>query len=215
MEQKKNYKQFCNRECEFFPCHKDADPENFSCLFCYCPLFPLGDKCGGKFTYNKLGIKDCSECTMPHDPANYDKMMEGCGKVCREFSDKRRKRRRRLIWCAVFALIMGALCLALPIIGVQNMWRIAELIDSPEVTPVLIQLKEAHFIPAYIPAAVCAVLSFIISYRLKGHKITAFVLLLPIFVVCLITALMLTEVNHVPMYTMIGILLEYVRLGAF
>ena len=24
--------------CEFFPCHKTAHPEDFNCLFCYCPL---------------------------------------------------------------------------------------------------------------------------------------------------------------------------------
>lgn len=215
MEEKNNSRQFCNKDCEYFPCHKDVDPDNFSCLFCYCPLFPLGDKCGGKFTYNKQGVKDCTECAMPHDPASYDRIIDGCAAVCREFSDKRRKRRRRLIGCAVFALIMGALCLALPILGVQNMWRIAELLDLPDVTQAVEQLKDAHFIPGYIPAAVCAVLTFLISFRLKGHKITAFVLILPIFLACLLTALALMEVNHVPMYTMFGILLEYLRLGAF
>ena len=30
----KHYAFFQNRECEFFPCHKGADPENFNCLFC-------------------------------------------------------------------------------------------------------------------------------------------------------------------------------------
>ena len=35
----KHYAYFCNRECEYFPCHKGADPENFNCLFCYCPLY--------------------------------------------------------------------------------------------------------------------------------------------------------------------------------
>lgn len=25
----KHYAYFCNRECEYFPCHKGADPENF------------------------------------------------------------------------------------------------------------------------------------------------------------------------------------------
>ena len=39
----KHYAYFCNRECEYFPCHKGADPENFNCLFCYCPLYVLGD----------------------------------------------------------------------------------------------------------------------------------------------------------------------------
>jgi len=32
----KHYSYFSNKECEYFPCHKGADPENFNCLFCYC-----------------------------------------------------------------------------------------------------------------------------------------------------------------------------------
>ena len=39
-----NYKFFSHRECEYFPCHKGADPERFNCLFCYCPLYLLGEK---------------------------------------------------------------------------------------------------------------------------------------------------------------------------
>lgn len=41
----KHYSFFSNKECEYFPCHQGADPENFNCLFCYCPLYALGDKC--------------------------------------------------------------------------------------------------------------------------------------------------------------------------
>ncbi len=65
-----------NRECEFFPCHKGADPEKFSCLFCYCPLYALGEKCGGHFTYTENGIKDCSNCLRPHQAENYESIME-------------------------------------------------------------------------------------------------------------------------------------------
>ena len=36
-----HYDFFQNRECEYFPCHQGADPETFSCLFCYCPLYTL------------------------------------------------------------------------------------------------------------------------------------------------------------------------------
>ena len=61
-----------NRECEFFPCHKGADPETFSCLFCYCPIYALGDQCGGHFFYNKDGVKDCSGCLIPHKRENFD-----------------------------------------------------------------------------------------------------------------------------------------------
>ena len=27
-----------HKKCEFFPCHKTEHPENFNCLFCYCPI---------------------------------------------------------------------------------------------------------------------------------------------------------------------------------
>lgn len=42
-----HYKFFQNRECEYFPCHKTNDPEHFNCLFCFCPLYALGERCGG------------------------------------------------------------------------------------------------------------------------------------------------------------------------
>jgi Zn-finger protein len=70
-----NYKFFQNKACEYFPCHQ-CDGENFSCLFCYCPLYTLGDQCGGNFTYTKDGIKDCSGCLIPHRKENYDHIME-------------------------------------------------------------------------------------------------------------------------------------------
>ena len=71
-----NYKFFQNLECEYFPCHKGADPENFNCLFCYCPLYALGENCGGGFTYTETGVKDCSACLRPHRRDGYEKIME-------------------------------------------------------------------------------------------------------------------------------------------
>ena len=71
-----NYDFFQNRKCEYFPCHQGADQEDFNCLFCYCPLYALGDKCGGSFTYTDSGIKDCSRCLRPHRRENYSKIME-------------------------------------------------------------------------------------------------------------------------------------------
>lgn len=71
-----NYDFFQHKECEYFPCHEGADPACFSCLFCYCPLYALGDKCGGCFTYTEDGIKDCSRCLKPHRRENYNKIME-------------------------------------------------------------------------------------------------------------------------------------------
>ena len=42
----KKYTFFQHKECEFFPCHKTNKPEDFNCLFCYCPLYALGNQCG-------------------------------------------------------------------------------------------------------------------------------------------------------------------------
>ena len=74
-----HYNFFQNRDCEYFPCHNGADEENFNCLFCYCPLYALGDKCGGNFTYTDTGIKDCSKCLFPHHAEHY---AEVCKKLC-------------------------------------------------------------------------------------------------------------------------------------
>lgn len=71
-----HYQFFQNKECEYFPCHAGADPESFSCLFCYCPLYSLGDKCGGSFTYTESGIKDCSGCVKPHCRENYERIVQ-------------------------------------------------------------------------------------------------------------------------------------------
>lgn len=71
-----NYDFIQNKACEYFPCHRGADEENFSCLFCFCPLYALGERCGGSFTYTEQGIKDCSNCLKPHIRGNYDKIME-------------------------------------------------------------------------------------------------------------------------------------------
>lgn len=70
----RNYAFFQNTACEFFPCHKTAHPEDFNCLFCYCPLYMLGKDCGGGYRYKENGIKDCSACMMPHRRENYDKI---------------------------------------------------------------------------------------------------------------------------------------------
>ncbi len=71
-----NYDFFQNRECECFPCHSGADEQKFNCLFCYCPLYPLGENCGGSFTYTEDGIKDCSKCLLPHRRENYGRVLE-------------------------------------------------------------------------------------------------------------------------------------------
>ena len=71
-----NYDFFQHKECEYFPCHAGANPDTFSCLFCFCPLYALGDKCGGAFTYTENGIKDCSNCLKPHRREKYNAICE-------------------------------------------------------------------------------------------------------------------------------------------
>ena len=76
-----HYDFFQNRECEYFPCHPGADPETFSCLFCYCPLYCLGEQCGGSFRYTENGIKDCTNCLRPHRRENYDAICDKMSQV--------------------------------------------------------------------------------------------------------------------------------------
>lgn len=71
-KEKSEYKYFSHKKCEYFPCHKGADPEDFNCLFCYCPLYALGKKCGGNYRITEKGIKDCSGCMLPHKRKSYD-----------------------------------------------------------------------------------------------------------------------------------------------
>ena len=65
---------FQNRACKYFPCHKGS-AEDFNCLFCYCPLYALGENCGGNFRYTEDGTKDCSDCLVPHKRKNYQYIM--------------------------------------------------------------------------------------------------------------------------------------------
>ena len=69
---KDNHYQFVqNRACEYFPCHNTQHPELFNCLFCYCPLYAMKSRCGGNFRYLDNGIKDCSNCSIPHQQGGY------------------------------------------------------------------------------------------------------------------------------------------------
>lgn len=78
---KNNHAYFKNSECEYFPCHKSAPDADFNCLFCYCPLYALGDKCGGNFVYLESGIKDCSGCMIPHCAGGYDYVLSRFSEV--------------------------------------------------------------------------------------------------------------------------------------
>ena len=76
MDQTQHFRFFSHTKCEYFPCHAGADPDGFNCLFCYCPLYALGSRCGGQFTYTPEGVKDCSSCLLPHRPEGYDRIMD-------------------------------------------------------------------------------------------------------------------------------------------
>ena len=89
------YKFVQNRDCPFFPCHKDIPIDKFNCLFCYCPLYALGDDCGGNVTWLENGVKDCSQCTLPHIKSNYDLVV----KTLQKLVEKNKKKR---INCAIF-----------------------------------------------------------------------------------------------------------------
>lgn len=64
---------YCNKDCAYFPCHETAEADHyFNCMFCYCPLYLMGEKCGGHFTLLPSGIKDCSRCLIPHSKGGYE-----------------------------------------------------------------------------------------------------------------------------------------------
>ena len=73
-------KYFCNRACDYYPCHEQNGMESgFNCMFCYCPMYFL-ERCLGRpgYVHTRDGrkIKDCFGCTFPHQPENYDHIME-------------------------------------------------------------------------------------------------------------------------------------------
>lgn len=70
-----SYKFSQNKGCKYFPCHKVKDENTFSCLFCYCPLYRI-ENCGGNCTFLENGVKNCINCTLPHQEKNYEYIME-------------------------------------------------------------------------------------------------------------------------------------------
>lgn len=52
-----HYQFFCNRECEYFPCHKNADPDNFNCLFATAHYTHLAKNAVGSFATFQMEIK--------------------------------------------------------------------------------------------------------------------------------------------------------------
>ena len=73
---KNSYRFFENKECDYFPCHERKD--DFNCLFCYCPLYYIENCPGNPIYKEKEGkrLKICTNCTFPHKPENYDKIID-------------------------------------------------------------------------------------------------------------------------------------------
>ena len=90
----KRYAYFSHRDCEYFPCHPGANPENFNCLFCYCPLYALGPNCGGAFQYRDGGVKDCSACLFPHRRENYPEVLRRYPELLALMSDSAKDSRK-------------------------------------------------------------------------------------------------------------------------
>lgn len=86
----KHYAFFCNRDCEYFPCHGGVAPEDFNCMFCYCPLYALGPSCGGNFVLREDGSKDCGGCAFPHRRENYGAVMEKYPQILALMKDQNR-----------------------------------------------------------------------------------------------------------------------------
>lgn len=59
------------KKCEYYPCHKVKPGEVQDCTFCYCPLYVF-QECGGNYSYQPDGTKDCSACTLPHRTENLE-----------------------------------------------------------------------------------------------------------------------------------------------
>ena len=77
-----SYKFFQDKDCEHFPCHKSR---RINCKFCYCPLFTY-DNCGGVYKILKNGIKDCSNCCLPHSENGHDYIVEFLKKNIKRFN---------------------------------------------------------------------------------------------------------------------------------
>lgn len=73
---KNSYSFYSNKECVYYPCHKELDV--FNCMFCFCPLYSYINCLGTpKYIDSKDGtVKDCSECLFPHRAENYNKIVK-------------------------------------------------------------------------------------------------------------------------------------------
>lgn len=91
-----SYNFFQNKECEYFPCHPIKDSCNFSCLFCFCPLYS-NMECGGQFHILDNGCKDCSNCTIPHYSYDYVIQKLRGEKEVKRFTEKQIHRFKEMV----------------------------------------------------------------------------------------------------------------------
>ncbi len=81
-----------NRECEFYPCHKDPQ----CCDFCYCPFYPCGDgSTGGKWIKNK-NVWSCEDCTWIHEKSTVDCVKIGLNKILNDVDDLKSNKKELL-----------------------------------------------------------------------------------------------------------------------
>ena len=90
---------FANTACQYYPCHQGL--EDFNCLFCYCPFY-LRDKCPGSPRFLDIRgkiVKDCTDCTFPHRPENYDAVIQWIKRENekRVFSEEIRKKAIKVV----------------------------------------------------------------------------------------------------------------------
>ena len=72
-----SYKYFKNTDCKYFPCHKGLSDDLIVCFVIV--LCIVCQNCPGSKTYiekNGKKIKVCTDCTFPHRPENYDKIIQ-------------------------------------------------------------------------------------------------------------------------------------------
>ena len=58
-------------QCKFYPCH---NLQNMQCEMCFCPIYN-DNNCEGNFIILPNGIKDCSNCIIPHTKAGYESIL--------------------------------------------------------------------------------------------------------------------------------------------
>ena len=72
-----SYKYFKTQIANIFRVTRDFRMTLIVC-FCYCPMYSMPN-CPGSKTYiekNGKKIKVCTDCTFPHRPENYDKIIQ-------------------------------------------------------------------------------------------------------------------------------------------